>query len=72
MRYSQCKDIHKQVKALVREKWIFVNGGKHGKLWTPDHRTWVLVPKTPSDCRSVVNFRMEVRRNREAGLCGLS
>lgn len=63
MRYSQSKDINKQVKVLVRKDWTFEHRGKHGKLWTPDRRSWVVVPCTPSDRRSVENFRLEVRRH---------
>jgi len=35
MKYSANKEIHNQVKALIKQGWSFSWGGKHGKLQPP-------------------------------------
>jgi predicted RNA binding protein YcfA (HicA-like mRNA interferase family) len=63
-RYSQNKDIHKQVKVLVREGWRVDRRGKHLQLISPNGCRCA-VADTPSDRRAVKNFNREVRRIKE-------
>lgn len=60
MRYSANKDIRTEVRALIRKGWHFSWGGKHGKLISPSGRKFT-VPTSPSDHRSLLNFRRDVR-----------
>lgn len=61
MKYCACKDINREVKARVRDGWIFERRRKHGRLVSPSGRM-VCVPFTPSDRRALYNFRREVIR----------
>lgn len=61
-RYSSSKEINVFVRQLVRDGWLFKNGGRHGRLYAPDRVAILSVPCTPSDTRAVVNFKQEVRR----------
>lgn len=62
MRNSTNKDIRTEVRALIRKGWHFSWGGKHGKLISPSGRKFT-VPTSPSDHRSLLNFRRDVRVN---------
>lgn len=62
MRYSNCKEIDREVKRLVTASWKFFRGGKHGKLFTPSGVMFLTVPCTPSDSHSFKNFLGDVRR----------
>ena len=64
MRYSADKDISMEVHALIRKGWHFSWGGKHGKLVSPAGRMFT-VPTSPSDHRSLHNFRRDIRGDRE-------
>ncbi len=63
MKYSNCQEIDRFVRLLVGEGWIFRWGSKHGKIRSPDGRSSVVVPSTPSDWRSSRNFLRDVRRS---------
>lgn len=62
MMYSKSREIDRIVRALVAAGWSFRRGGKHGRLRSPEGRTALTVPVTPSDHRSPANFRSQVRR----------
>ncbi|WP_174490597.1 hypothetical protein [Paraburkholderia oxyphila] len=53
------------VKRMVRIGWIF----EHGKLRHPAGIGCVTFPRTPSDHRTLLNFRRDIRRL-EASLPG--
>lgn len=61
MKYSAMKELHLEVKRLVQLGWIYIPGRKHGKLKHPSGRSMVVFARTPSDWRSVANFRRDVR-----------
>lgn len=63
MRYSGCKEIDDLVRSLVRVGWIFRRGRKHGQIKSPDGKAIVTVPSTPSDWRSSMNFKGDLRRS---------
>lgn len=59
-KYSNDKDINHEVKALVKAGWAYLQKRKHGLIIAPNgHR--VIVPGTPSDRRSLYNFRRDIR-----------
>jgi len=62
MRYSNSREIDDEVHRLISNGWKLKRGSKHGKLWRPDGKSFVAVPGTPSDWRSMQNFRRDVRR----------
>lgn len=62
MRYSNCKEIHREVKRLVSANWKYFRGGKHGKLFAPSGCSFLTVPGTPSDCHSYQNFLRDIRK----------
>ncbi|MEQ9326098.1 MAG: hypothetical protein RJQ21_02240 [Rhodospirillales bacterium] len=62
MHYSNNKDIARIVRNQVRDGWLFKRGRRHGQLIAPDGRR-VIVPCTPSDNRTVLNFLGDIRRN---------
>ena len=66
-RYSTSKEINSLVRLLVRDGWQFQRGGRHGKLYAPNHAKCLSVPSTPSDCRAFLNFRQDVRRAQPPG-----
>ena len=61
MKYSQDKRIDQLVRQLIQQDWWFIFGGKHGRLYSPDGRTILFVPISPSDHRAFLNFRQDVR-----------
>jgi hypothetical protein len=61
MRYCCDKEINRLVAKLVREGWSFTRG-RHGKLRKRDGSGFVTVPITPSDRRSLLNLRSDIRR----------
>lgn len=50
MKYCSNKEIDQLIRKLVRQGWSFRRGGKHGRL------------THPSDCRSLDNFRRDLRK----------
>lgn len=61
MRYSNDPAIDRQVRQLLMAGWGYRRGAKHGVL-TRHGRPNLVVPGTPSDHRSALNFRAQVRR----------
>ena len=61
MRYCQDKDINRLVAEMVRSGWHF-DRGRHGKLYHPAGQGFITVPKTPSDGRSLLNIKRDIRR----------
>ncbi|MCX7062678.1 MAG: hypothetical protein NTZ11_17530 [Gammaproteobacteria bacterium] len=68
MHYSKDPVIDRQVRLLLQAGWRYRRGTKHGIL-VSNGRGNLVVPGTPSDHRSALNFRAQVRRmlRREAG-----
>ncbi|ENO74699.1 hypothetical protein C664_19211 [Thauera sp. 63] len=62
MKYCSNKEMNCLIRKLVREGWGFRRGGKHGKLSHPSGWPIVTVAKSPSDWRSLENFRRDLRR----------
>lgn len=61
MKYSSAKEIDVLVRRLVKKGWTFWHGGKHGRLKAPTGGPTLVVPCTPGDRRSFLNFRSDVR-----------
>ncbi len=61
MHYSNDKDINLLIKGMIRSGWRFERG-RHGKLYHPEGAGFVTFPKTPSDHRSLLNLRRDIRR----------
>jgi hypothetical protein len=55
------KELHVEVKRLVHLGWMYKAGGKHGKLRHPSGYPMVMFARSPSDWRTVANFKREVR-----------
>ena len=63
MKYSTSKDVDSLVRSLLREGWRFHRRGrKHGRLTPPSGYLFVTVSCTPSDRRTFLNLRSQVRR----------
>lgn len=62
MNFSRCEKVNLEVKKLIAHGWIYRRGSKHGKVYCPDRRFFVVVPGTPSDKRTGFNFVRDVRR----------
>lgn len=61
MRYCNDKDINQLVKGMVQSGWRFQRG-RHGKLYHPAGVGFITFPNTPSDHRSLLNLRRDIRR----------
>lgn len=61
MRYSSNKQFNRLVNDLVGRGWGFRHGTKHDQLKAPNGRL-VVIPRTPSDWRSIKNAERDVRR----------
>lgn len=62
MKYSSKKDLNQLIRQLVRQGWHYQTGRKHGRLTHPDGWPTMTVAKSPSDSRSVENFRHDLRK----------
>ena len=62
MEYCSNKEIDMLINQLVRAGWCFYQGGKHGRLAHPSGWPTLTVSKSPSDFRSLQNFRRDLRR----------
>ena len=62
MKYCSNTEIDALIRQLVRQGWRFHRGGKHGRLTHPGGRPTVTVAKSPSDFRSLENFRRDLRK----------
>jgi len=62
MKYSTCKDVDSLVRSLLATGWRFHRRGrKHGRLTPPSGCLFVTVSCTPSDRRTFLNLRSQVR-----------
>ena len=62
MKYCTNKDIDQLVRQLIRQRWVFQNGGKHGRLTSPDGLLTLTVSRSPSDSRCLYNLRRDLRK----------
>lgn len=60
-KFSCNKDINYFVKQLIRTGWIFERRKRHGCLASPSGKK-ISVPCTPSDKRSLINFKRDTDR----------
>ncbi len=67
MKYSADKDVDLLVRALIKEGWIFRRGKKHGRLASPSGCHAITVSGTPSDYRTLLNMRRDVRKALQSG-----
>ncbi len=61
MKYCSNKEIDQMIRRLLRQGWRYYRGRKHGRLTHPRGRPTLTVAKSPSDYRSLHNFRRDVR-----------
>ncbi|HAR05231.1 MAG TPA: hypothetical protein DCR72_06580 [Pseudomonas sp.] len=61
MKYCSNKEIDQLIRQLVSQGWGFRRGSKHGRLTHPSGWPTLTVAKSPSDCRSLQNFRRDLR-----------
>jgi hypothetical protein len=54
--------IQETVEELMRRGWQIRSGAKHWKIYSPDGKDMQTIPGSPSDGRSELNFRADVRR----------
>lgn len=60
-KYSSNKDIHKFILKLIKNKWSYASGKRHGSLYTPYGKR-ITVPGSPSDRRAFKNFVKDIER----------
>ena len=60
MKYCQDKDINQLISQMVQSGWLF-NRGRHGKLRHPAGIGFISIPKTPSDHRTLLNMKRDIR-----------
>jgi len=60
--YSRNPYIDREVQKYISRGWVFLRGGKHGKLRSLCGRVLVIVPSTPSDHRAHRNFSCTLRQ----------
>lgn len=61
MKYCSNKDINRMIHRLVRMGWVFRHGSKHGQLTPPHGKPKLIVSRSPSDNRALLNFRQDIR-----------
>lgn len=59
---TKSPEIRNIIRDLVQNGWVYKDGKKHGKLYTPDGKYMQPVTKTPSDPRAVSNFKAQIKR----------
>lgn len=60
---TQNKDLNQYLKTLTDAGWELECRGRHLKLFFPKSgRPFVMVPKSPSDMRSINNIKAKVRQ----------
>lgn len=62
MRYSSNKDLDALIRAAIADGYKFRHGSKHDQLRTPSGRL-VVIPRTPSDWRSIKNVRRDLLKS---------
>lgn len=60
-KYSSDKDWNVEIRKLVKLGWVYKRGGKHARLISPDDSQRLVIPTSPSDRRSLHNFRRLLR-----------
>lgn len=69
-RFSNDKDIHRQVRQLLKQGWEYRAGKRHGAIVSPKGDK-LAIPSTPSDYRALRNFCADIRRINDKELsCG--
>ncbi len=60
---TQNKDLNQYLKKLIDAGWELESRGRHIKLFFPNSGwVFVMVPKSPSDLRSLKNLKAKVRQ----------
>jgi hypothetical protein len=62
MRISTDNKINGWAKVFVKLGWEIERASRHARLISPDGRTKLTVPGSPSDSRAAQNWRSQVRR----------
>jgi hypothetical protein len=62
MKYSNCREINDEVMILIKEGWRAERGGKHWKLFSPCGKMRNTIPGSPSDHRSYLNWKRDIKR----------
>lgn len=62
MRISTDNKINGWAKVFVKLGWSLERAARHVRLISPDGRTKLTVPGSPSDSRAAQNWRSQVRR----------
>ena len=62
MKFSKSEKVNIEVKKLIAHGWSYRRGSKHGRVYSPNKKFFVVVPGTPSDKRTGFNFVRDVRR----------
>ena len=60
-KFSNNKEIDKEVKIKMKSGWRFRSGKKHGILVSPSGRK-LAIPSTPSDYRAFNNFKSDLNK----------
>lgn len=66
MRFSRNRAINDRVLELIKEGWVAEHGGKHYKVKHPNGYVQ-LVPGSPGDHRSQLNFMAQLKRAERNG-----
>jgi len=61
-RYSTSERINGIVRALIKAGWELIRHKRHPRLRSPDGKTNLTVPFTPSDHRAEINWISQIRR----------
>lgn len=67
-RISSNKDVNKLVHRLRREGWVYQSGKKHGKAELPGIGK-VIIPKSPSDRKALLNLTREIQHLERQRCC---
>lgn len=62
MKYCSNKEIDQLIRQLLGQGWSFRRGSKHGRLTPPEGWPTLTVASSPGDCRSLQNFRRDLRQ----------
>lgn len=63
--FHACPEVQKIIKRLRRENWLIKFRRKHAMVSPPGGTTWVTLPGTPSDPRSLRNTEKYLDRLRQ-------
>ena len=63
MRLTNSKDVNTYLNSLFEIGWKYTSFGKHIKLFPSNNSSrFVLISKTPSDRRALLNIKQSVRK----------